>query len=113
MIQNQQQEIMEKAKIKEISNIQDLIDFILNNELSQEQIETLLKATINVWILNLYSSKKELVKVIESYWEKHASDELRPLWLDLGDKEFKIDMMYRYEESEYYFDEKLKDRILK
>lgn len=103
---------MKKAKFKEISNIEELKGFIMNNDVTQNDIEVLLKATINVWLIYLYSSKKELVKAIDVYWDKYGSDELRPLWLDLGEQEFQIDMMYRHEESEYYFDEKLKNRIL-
>ena len=103
---------MKKAKFKEISNTEELKDFILNNDLTQNDIEVLLKATINVWLIYLYESKKELIKAIDVYWNKYGSDELRPLWLDLGEKEFQIEMMYRHEESEYYYDEKEKEKIM-
>lgn len=86
---------MKKAKIKEISNIQELKDFILNNNLNQRTIEQLLKTTLNVYISGKYD-KTDLVKMIEDFYYKYPNIQDRPLFLDVENKNISIkDFGYR------------------
>ena len=87
---------MKKAKIKEIFNIQELKDFILNNELTQEQIKEILRTSLNIWISGVYTNKKEFVKTIEDFYSKYPNTQDRPLFLDVENKNISIkDFGYR------------------
>ena len=86
---------MKKAKIKEISNIQELKDFILNTELTQEQIKEILRTSLNIWISGEYD-KTDLVKMIAAFYYKYPNIQDRPLFLDVEDKNISIkDFGYR------------------
>ena len=86
---------MKKAKIKEISNIQELKDFILNTELTQEQIKEILRTSLNIWISGEYD-KTDLVKMIEDFYYKYPNIQDRPLFLDVENKNISIkDFGYR------------------
>ena len=86
---------MKKAKIKEISNIQELKDFILNTELTQEQIKEILRTSLNIWISGEYD-KTDLVKMIEDFYYKYPNIKDRPLFLDVENKNIIIkDFGYR------------------
>lgn len=92
----QQEERMKKAKIKEISNIEELKDYILNNELTQKQIEEILRATLNIWVSGDYTDKKEFVKAIEEFYNKHPNEQDRPFFLDVEKGNIRIqDFGYR------------------
>ncbi|RTY64804.1 MULTISPECIES: hypothetical protein [unclassified Flavobacterium] len=72
-----------------IANIQELKDFILNNELSKNDINEILRATLKVWICKEYN-KTELVNIIEDFYYKYPNVQDRPLFLDVPNDEISI-----------------------
>jgi uncharacterized protein (UPF0128 family) len=65
-----------------IANINELKDFILNNDLSKNDIHELIKATLNVWLNEEYD-KTDLVNIIEAFYNKYPNVQERPLFLDV------------------------------
>ena len=72
-----------------ISNIQELKDFILNNDLSKNDIHELIKATLKVWISKEYN-KTDLVNKIEEFYNKFPNVQNRPLFLDISNNKISI-----------------------
>ena len=72
-----------------IANIQELKDFILNNELSKNDINEILRATLKVWISKEYN-KTDLVNIIEDFYYKYPNVQDRPLFLDVPNDEISI-----------------------
>lgn len=65
-----------------ISNIQELKDFILNNELSINKINQLLQNTLKVILIDEGKSKKEIIILIEEYWNEYKGIKEHPLFID-------------------------------
>lgn len=72
-----------------ITNINELKDFILNNDLSKNDIQELLKTTLKVWISEEYN-KTDLVNMIEDFYYKYPNVQGRPLFLDVPDDKISI-----------------------
>lgn len=72
-----------------ITNINELKDFILNNDLSKNDIQELLRATLNVWISNEYS-KTDLANMIEDFYYKYPNVQDRPLFLNIPNDKISI-----------------------
>ena len=72
-----------------IANINELKDFILNNDLSKNDIQELLRATLNVWISNEYN-KTDLANMIEDFYYKYQNVQDRPLFLDIPNDKISI-----------------------
>jgi hypothetical protein len=72
-----------------IANIQDLKEFILNNDVGKNDIQELLRATLNVWISKDYN-KTDLANVIEDFYYKHPNVQDRPLFLDVNNDKISI-----------------------
>lgn len=56
-----------------IDTFEDLIFFIKNTELKQQQIETLIQKTINVWVIIDFDkefNKTELIKDLKEFWSE-------------------------------------------
>lgn len=72
-----------------IDTFEDLIFFIENTNLKQQQIETLIQKTINVWVIIDFDkefNKKELIKDLKEFWSEWSNKPKteRPLFLDLN-----------------------------
>lgn len=65
-----------------ISNIQELKDFILNNELSETDINEIVRQTLKIWISKKYD-KIVLVNMLEDFYNKYPNKQDRPLFLDV------------------------------
>ena len=70
-----------------IDTFEDLIFFIENTNLKQQQIETLIQKTINVWVIIDFGkefNKTELIKNLKDFWSEwgNKSKTERPLFLD-------------------------------
>lgn len=77
-----------------ITNIQELKDFILNNDLSKNDIQKLIRTTLQVWISKEYN-KIDLVNMIEDFYYKYPNAKDRPLFLDVPNDEISIkDFVY-------------------
>jgi hypothetical protein len=72
-----------------ITNIQELKDFILNNDLSNNDIKELIRTTLKVWISKEYN-KIDLVNMIEDFYYKYPNIRGRPLFIDIEDKKIII-----------------------
>ncbi len=72
-----------------IANIQELKDFILNNNLSRKDIHELIKTTLQVWISKEYN-KTDLVNMIEDFYYKCPNVKDRPLFLDIPNDKISI-----------------------
>ena len=53
-----------------INTYSQLIDFIRSNKLSIKQTNEIITASLNVIILEDYNTKEDLIKAIETYWNK-------------------------------------------
>lgn len=73
----------------EISNFQELKEYILNNELSENDIDTLIKTTLGVWISEGYE-KKYLMQMLESFIKKYPVKSDRPLFMDINNKDINV-----------------------
>ena len=73
----------------EISNFQELKEYILNNELSENDIDTLIKTTLGVWISEGYE-KKYLMQMLESFTKKYPVKSDRPLFMDINNKDINV-----------------------
>lgn len=79
-----------KQNIKmRIKNIEELKDFILNNDLSNNDIQELIRTTLKVWISKEYN-KIDLVNMIEDFYYKYPKVQGRPLFLDIPNDEISI-----------------------
>lgn len=59
-----------------IDTFEDLIFFIENTNLKQQQIETLIQKTINVWVIIDFDkefNKKELIKDLKEFWNEYGN----------------------------------------
>lgn len=72
-----------------ISNIQELKDFILDNDLSKNDIHEIVRTTLKVWISKEYN-KTDLVNMIEDFYYKYPNLKDRPLFLDVPNDEISI-----------------------
>lgn len=72
-----------------IANIQDLKEFILNNDLSKNDIHELIKTTLKVWISDEYN-KIDLINLIEDFYYKYPNIKDRPLFLDIPNDKIRI-----------------------
>jgi hypothetical protein len=73
----------------QISNIQELKEYILNNELSGTDIDTLIKTTLGVYISQGYE-KKYLMQMLESFIKKYPVKSDRPLFMDINNKDINV-----------------------
>lgn len=73
----------------QISNFQDLKEYILTNELSGTDINTLIKTTLGVYISHGYE-KKKLMQTLESFIKKYPVREQRPLFMDLNNEDISV-----------------------
>lgn len=64
-----------------IENIEELKEYIENNEVSSEEIKTLLRQTLNIWYSGTME-KKRLMKFILKFVQMHPVLEIRPLLID-------------------------------
>ena len=71
----------------EINNINELKNYILNNELSQEQIKEILRATLCIWVSGVYTDKKEYAEMVEEFYNKYPTIQERPLFLNQVENE--------------------------
>ncbi len=77
-----------------ITNIQELKDFILNNDLSKNDIQKLINTTLKVWISKDYN-KIDLANMIEDFYYKYPNVNDRPLFFDVPNNEISIkDFVY-------------------
>lgn len=77
-----------------ITNIQELKDFILNNDLSKNDIQKLISTTLKVWISKDYN-KIDLANMIEDFYYKYPNVKDRPLFFDVPNNEISIkDFVY-------------------
>lgn len=68
-----------------INNIEELILFIENHNLTNNQLNSLLFNTLNVMSIKEIGenyTKKALLKDLEIFWIKYSNKECRPLFLD-------------------------------
>jgi len=68
-----------------IDTFEQLIDFIENTNLTQQQIETLVHKTINVIVLSEIGKsycKSELISDLREFWSKWGNKTERPLFLN-------------------------------
>ena len=72
-----------------IANLQELKVFILNNDLSKNDIHELIKTTLKVWISKEYN-KTDLVNMIEDFYYKYPNVQGRPLFLDIPNDKISI-----------------------
>ncbi|MFV5692060.1 hypothetical protein ACM55K_08550 [Flavobacterium sp. LT1R49] len=72
-----------------IANIQDLKEFILNNDLSKNDIHELIRTTLKVWISDEYN-KIDLINLIEDFYYKYPNIKDRPLFLDIPNDKIRI-----------------------
>lgn len=73
----------------EISNFQELKEFILNNDLIEKDINMLIKETMGVWVSKGYD-KKHLIKRLEYFIVKFKRLEDRPLFLDVDQEKISV-----------------------
>lgn len=66
-----------------INTYSQLIDFIRSNNLNIEQINKLITASLNVIVLEDYNTKEDLLKAIETYWNKWKNIKDRPIFIGL------------------------------
>ena len=64
-----------------ITNFDELINFISNNDLSKKQIEILAINTLNVWI-SPEIQKDEIVQKLKELYKKYPEVTERPLFID-------------------------------
>jgi hypothetical protein len=64
-----------------ITNFDELINFISNNDLSKKQIDILVINTLNVWI-SPEIQKDEIVQKLKELFKKYPEVAERPLFLD-------------------------------
>lgn len=72
-----------------INSIDELKKFILNNDLSRNDIQELLKTTLKVWISKEYD-KMDLVNMIEDFYLKYPNLQDRPLFLDIPNDKISV-----------------------
>ena len=68
-----------------INNLDELIVFIENHNLTNDQLNSLLFNTLSVLCIKEIGSfytKNNLIKDIEIYWNKYSKQECRPIFLD-------------------------------
>lgn len=72
-----------------INSIEELKQFLLNNDLSKNDIQELLKTTLKVWISEEYN-KTDLANMIEDFYYKYPNVQGRPLFLDVPDDKISV-----------------------
>lgn len=80
---------MEQSIKMVIANINELKDFLLNNDLSKNDIQELLKTTLKVWVSEEYN-KTDLANMIEDFYYKYPNVQGRPLFLDIPNEKISI-----------------------
>lgn len=84
-----------------IANIQELKDFILNNDLGKNDIHELIKTTLKVWISKEYN-KTDLVNMIEDFYYKYPNVQGLPLFLDISNDKISVkDFVYTVIETNF------------
>jgi len=66
-----------------INNINDLVLFIRENNLSNNTIANLLQKTLGIYLVNDFQDKEQLVKYIEQFYYKYPKLDSRPLFIDI------------------------------
>jgi len=67
----------------EIKTFEDLIQFVEENDLSEEKINEILMATIQSLYTGDTGNKSEMIKTLKEFWEKWSDKPERPLFIDL------------------------------
>jgi hypothetical protein len=73
----------------EISTFQQLKEYILNNDLSDHDINILIKETMGVWVAKGYE-KKHLIKILEAFIVEFPKIKDRPLFVDVEQNKISI-----------------------
>lgn len=68
-----------------ITNIHELKDFLLSNELTQKDKCLLINKSLNVWI-NDESKVDEVISELEEFYYKYPNIKDRPLFLEIIQK---------------------------
>jgi hypothetical protein len=66
-----------------INTYSQLIEFIRANNLSIKQTNEIITASLNVIVLEDYNTKEDLLKAIETYWNKWKNIKERPIFIGL------------------------------
>jgi hypothetical protein len=72
-----------------INSIEELKQFLLNNDLSKNDIQELLKTTLKVWVSEEYN-KTDLANMIEDFYYKYPNVQGRPLFPDVPDDKISV-----------------------
>jgi thermostable 8-oxoguanine DNA glycosylase len=81
-----------------ITNFDELIDFIETNNLTSEQIEVLMQQTLGVHSI-LYRPREEKIEHLKAYWERFKDVSPRPTLLDTkSESGFKLSDLYFHKE---------------
>ncbi len=73
-----------------ITNYDELFDFSLNTELTDDDIRNLLRESLGIWLSKDVIDKKKLVKELIFFIEEYPTKSNRPLFLDVLDKDIKV-----------------------
>lgn len=65
-----------------INNINDLIDFIENNNFEIDEINKVTRATIKALFITS-ETKEDAVNSLKEYWKLYGSSECKPIFIDL------------------------------
>lgn len=73
----------------QISNFQELELYILNNDLSDQDINVLIKETMGIWVAKGYE-KKHLIKILKAFILKFPKRQDRPLFADVDQDKISV-----------------------
>ena len=74
---------MEATEQLKIKSFDDLIRFIENHDLTDNDINSIISSTMGVIVIHDYNTKAELIERLKVYWGKWKNNIEHPLFLDV------------------------------